>query len=179
MISITRVLPFELYAASNYLALRRGTFKRRFWYYFCIRFVPFIGAIGLPLSVWLMHWSWSAPGRHAAGFGAACGISAYFVYLCFYPLLFKRKMRTHYKDQELSLPWTIEISEEDIHSVIQGRLDTRFQWVFFNSFVETDEMFTLLKKQRPIFLTIAKKDLQPGEQDELRSILLAKLERAL
>ncbi len=30
MISITRVLPFEQYVASNRLALQHGTFKRRF-----------------------------------------------------------------------------------------------------------------------------------------------------
>ena len=77
------------------------------------------------------------------------------------------------------MPWTIELSQEEIHSVLQGRSDTRFQWVFFNSFVETNEMFTLLKKQRPVFLTIAKENLQPREQDELRSLLLAKLGPAL
>jgi hypothetical protein len=147
MISTTRVLPFEQYAASNYLALRHGTFKRKFWYYICVRFGPLIGVIGLPLAIWLMHYAWYAPGPHAAEFGAACGITWYFGYLCSYPWLFKRKMRKLYRDQELNLPWTIELSEEDIHSVIQGRIDTRFQWVFFDSFVETKEMFTQLKKQ--------------------------------
>ena len=125
-----------------------------------------------------MHYAWNAPGPHAAEFGAGCGLAWYFGYLGFYPVIFKRKMRKLYREQELSLPWTIELSQEDIHSMILGRSDT-LQWVFFNSFVETDEMFTLLKKQRPVFLTIAKENLQPEEQDELGSLLLAKLGPAL
>ncbi len=88
-------------------------------------------------------------------------------------------MRKLYKEQELSLPWTIKLSEEEIHSVVQGRSDTRFQWAFFDSFVETEEMFTLLQKRRPVFLTIAKESLQPVEQAEVRTLLQAKLGRAL
>jgi hypothetical protein len=179
MISVTRVLPFEQYAASNYLALRHGTFKRRFCCFAYVRLGPLLAIIGLPVTLWLMVHAWRAPGQHGAEFGASCGLAWYFGYLGFYPLLFKRKMRKLYREQELSLPWTIELSQEDIHSVIQGRSDTRFQWVYFNSFVETNEMFTLLKKQRPVFLTIAKENLQPREQDELRSLLLAKLGPAL
>jgi len=175
VISITRVLPFELYAASNRLALQHGTFKRRLSYFVCVRFGMLIGIFGVPLSLWLMHYAWNAPGPHAAEFGAACGIAAYFSYLCCYPFLFRRKMLKLYKEQELSLPWTIELSEEEIHSVIPGRSDTRFQWPFFDSFVETEEMFTLLQRRRPVFLTIAKESLQPVEQDGVRSLLQAKL----
>jgi len=179
VISITRVLPFEQYAASNRLALQHGTFKRRFWYYVRVRFGPLIGLAGLPLFAWLMHHTWYAPGPHAAEFGAACGMTYYCLCLCLSPWLFNRKMRKLYKEQELSLPWTIVLSEEEIHAVVQGRSDTRFQWAFFDSFVETDEMFTLLQKRRPVFLTIAKESLQPVEQDGVRTLLQAKLGRAL
>ena len=95
MISVTRVLTFQQYAASNYLALRHATFKRKFWYLVCVRFGPIVGVIGVPLALWLMYYAWNAPGPHGAEFGAGCSLAFYFVYLCFYPLLSRGRCESY------------------------------------------------------------------------------------
>ena len=179
MISVTRILPFELYAASNYLALRHGTLKHRFCYFTYLRFGPFLGVIGVPLAVWLMVLFWRLPGKHAGDFGLSCGLLWFAGYLLCYRWLFQRKMRKLYKLQELDLPWTVEVSHEGIHSVIQGRADTKFEWAFFDRFAESEQIFTLLKKERMIFLTIGKDSIQVEEQDRLRSLLIEKFGQAV
>jgi len=179
MISIVRVLPFELFAASNYVALRHGTAKHRFCYLTYLRFGRYLGIIGVPLSIWLMVFFWKLPGQHGGAFGGSCGLLWFFGYLACYRWLFKRKMRKLYKLQDLGLPWTIEVSRDGIHSAIRGRSDTRFDWAFFDSFAEADAMFTLLKKERLIFLTIGKDSIDSAQQDELRSLLSEKLGHSL
>jgi hypothetical protein len=175
MISMSRVLSFREYAAANKIALLHGTFGRRMNYLFYLWINPFLGTLALPIAIWKLVHAWNAPGDHGTSVGFWAGGAAFFLYLMFYPLLFRRKMKTLYKQQELHREWLIEVSDAGIHSTISGLSDSRLEWAYFNCFVETPEIFVMIKKLRPVFISLPKRVLTPAEQDELRSLLGAHL----
>jgi YcxB-like protein len=175
VISVKRILSFDEYAAANKIAIQHGTRKRQINYFLCLWVNPFIGAIVFPAAVWEAVKTWKAPGDNGLAFGLWVGASAYGLYLLLYPLLFRRKIRTLYKQQELHREWLVELSEEGIHSAIPGLSDSRLEWSYFDSFVETAELFVLVKKLRPVFISLPKRALTSSEQDELRPLLDAHL----
>ena len=172
---MSRVLSFREYAAATKIALLHGPFGRRMNYLFYIWINPFLSTLALPIAVWKVFHAWNAPGDHGTSVGFWAGGAAFFLYLMFYPLLFRRKMKTLYKQQELHREWIIELSDEGIHSTVPGLSDSRLEWSYFNGFVETPELFVMSRKLRPVFISLPKRLLTSAEQDELRVLLAAHL----
>ncbi|NYF80135.1 YcxB family protein [Granulicella arctica] len=171
MISITRVLTFEEYAASNKLALRYGTLRRKCKFFVYLYAMPTLGLLLFLFATWMLIDTWKSSDTYVSWFiwmgGSLCWI--------FCPWFFRKRTRRSYKEQELHLPWTTEISETGVHSVIPGKAASHFEWTFFSSFVETSELFIILQRKRPIFITVPKDSLDPVQQIELRALLITNL----
>ena len=177
MISVTRVLSFDEFAASNRLALLHGTIGRKVSYIACCFVLPIISLVALPIAGWLLISTWQRSGNHADEFGVLSGVFAMFLVFLFWPLLFRRKMRKLYRQQQLERVWEIEVSERGVHSKLVGLADTHLEWVYFDYYVETPNSFVLLKKLRPVFLTIGAISLDTSQKTELRGLLDAHLAR--
>ena len=91
--------------------------------------------------------------------------------LSLHPLGFRRRLRKIYRRQELDQPWTIRLEATGIQSTVHGKADTRFEWAYFDRYVETADLFTLIQTKRPAFITLPKWALNSDEQAELRRLL--------
>ena len=175
MIQITRLLTFKQYAASTRLANLHGPLRRKLNYIAFIYFLPLLALVGVPITMAMERAAWHRHGDQGGPvfiWGSLFGVSIY--YLCS-PLLFRKKMRRLYKQQELDCPWTLELSDQGVRSTIPGKADTHFEWAFFDCFIETKDLFCLLQKKRTVFITIANDSLGPAEYDELKRLLATNL----
>jgi hypothetical protein len=111
MIAVKRVLSFDEFAASNRITLLHGPIGRKLNFILCGYVLPILGVAALPFVGWLAVRAWHEPGDHAGLFGVLCGMLAMCAYYALYPLLFLRKMKTLYRQQQLDREWEIEISE--------------------------------------------------------------------
>jgi hypothetical protein len=170
MIQVTRVLTFNEYVTSNRITLLHSTPSRRLAAIISLYVLPIVGVVGVVLTVWQMNRLWAGPGNGAA-FGFWSGVLGGSFVCCFYRRFYRRKLRRLYKQQELHEPWTISVDKTGVQSIIPGKADTRLEWAFFDRYVETPELFTLIQSKRPTFITLPKSVLGPDEQAELRQLL--------
>jgi hypothetical protein len=177
MISLKRVLSLEEFATSNRLALMYGTTTRKFNYLAFCFVIPILSLASLPFTAWLLVDVWRRPGNHAELFGLLCGVLGISVYFVLCPILFRQRIRKLYRQQQLDREWEIEVTGNGIRSRLIGLADSHLEWAYFDSYVETTETFVLLKKLRPVFITIAKASLSDAQRLELRSLLDSRLER--
>jgi hypothetical protein len=82
-----------------------------------------------------------------------------------------------YRQQQLDREWEIEVSESGVRSMLAGLADSRLDWAYFDYYVETPESFVLLKKLRPVFLTVQSLNMNDVQRTELRGLLNAHLVR--
>jgi hypothetical protein len=177
MISVKRVLSLEEFARSNRLALIHGTARRKFNYLAFCFIIPILSFASLPFTGWLLIDAWRRPGNHAQSFGILCGALGMSLYFMLCPLIFRRKIRKIYRQQQLDREWEIEVAENGIRSRLIGLADSHLEWAYFDAYVETREAFVLLTRLRPVFITIAKAALNDTQRTELRGLLDAHLER--
>jgi hypothetical protein len=177
MICIKRVLSLEEFAASNRLALMHGSTARKVNYLAFCFVIPILSLASLPFTVWLLVDIWKRPGNHVEFFATLCGVLGISLYFVLCPVLFRYRIRKLYRQQQLDRECEIEVAENGIRSRLIGLADSHLEWAYFDSYVETRETFVLLKKLRPVFITIAKATLSDPQKVQLRELLDGRLER--
>jgi hypothetical protein len=175
MIRFSRVLPFDEYLAANRIANLHSTRWRRVQYIAFMKVLPALAIILVPLGAWLAINAWREPGNHAESFGLNLALAAYGAVLLYCPLSFRRRVRKQYQRQGFHEHWLVEISPSDVHSAIAGQVDSRLEWGYFNSCIETPKLFVLIRHATGTFLSLPKTSLSADEQAELRAIIASHL----
>jgi hypothetical protein len=174
MVRITRLLTFEQYVASTRLIHFHTTLRRKFAYVTFFYITPPLSCLGILFAIYKMIQSWQTLGD---GGEFVVWLILLWFSCCFvhYPFAFRKKLRKLYREQELGMPWTLEVSDEGVRSIRPGRSDTRFEWGYFDGYIDDWEFFCLVRSKRLAFVSISKSELATEDFNELMTILPAHL----
>jgi hypothetical protein len=159
------------------MACRHASAWQQVNFYVCVYVLFPGGLLSLPLLIWRACKVWSSPGDHGGSFGLLCGAVFAAGYYACWPLLFRRKIARLYDQQQLDREWELEFSDDCVRSKLLGLAESRLEWPYFQTFVETSDIFLLLRTRRLAFVTVSKASLDESQQAELRTLLKKHLEQ--
>jgi len=166
MISINRTLTLEEYVAANRLAYKHSSLWRRMNLYGGLYVMPVIGAVLTIECVLLVLISRSVHAFEVFSFPLG-------LYFCLWPLLYHRKLKRCYLNQNLDKEWSVELSDTGVRSVLSGQFDAVLNWQFFRCSEETDKLICLINTKHLSFISIPKHLLSEEQLEEIR-LLAAK-----
>jgi hypothetical protein len=175
--TVAYTITFPQYVAAARLYALNTTLRQKIGYIVYLYVLPILAAFALPVALWVFIANVKSPGGDDVSMGIALGIVLTIPYFLFNPRRFRARMRKLYKSHSHDLPHTVEFSSDGIRSIIPGILDAHFEWAFFNTFMETDDLLLLLIRQRASFVVAAKSNLDATQQAELSALLAAHLKQ--
>jgi hypothetical protein len=171
MTTVQQSLTFPQFLAASRLYALHTTVRQKVNYFGYLFVLPIFGAVMLPFTAWIFVSSVRSGDGNALISGLALGLFLGGLYLLTNRLRYRARMRKLYKAQSHELPHIVEFSDEGIHTTVPGLMDARFEWAFFESFIESTDLLLFIRGPRSIFVAVAKSNLDASQEAELRTLL--------